>query len=316
MLANEITKNGFELAQEKTTVRRRGERQEVTGLVVNERVNVRRSYIRRIRAAIHDWSRNGEASAQAKHFADQRNARARHGGQPPTLGSLLVGKLNFVGMVRGIDDAVYRRLVLKGRGIAEIFLECPILDDRVFVLHSDVTGVQATGFLVDGVGLVTAAHAFDDDISLKAFRWDQELDFVRVKPMRMNRAVDIAICRVQRPELMRRTFRLGGDPARGEPLRSLGFPRWGSGDEPSDVAHGPYAGKRQRPHNTTAYILTSNTMHPGSSGGPVLTRRGTIGGWVVAGSYRKGAESPENLDLCIGAGAIPMLLDGRIPNDT
>lgn len=57
-----IEAEGFSLAGHKTRITRRGQSQRVTGLVVNERVNVPRTYYRRIRAIIHNCWRFGVES--------------------------------------------------------------------------------------------------------------------------------------------------------------------------------------------------------------------------------------------------------------
>ena len=66
----------------------RSERQLVTGLVVNEKVNVRREYIRNIRSSLHNINKN------------------------TTLKECLSikGKIDFIGYVRGLNDSIYRKL--------------------------------------------------------------------------------------------------------------------------------------------------------------------------------------------------------------
>jgi retron-type reverse transcriptase len=54
-----IEKEGFKVHPEKTRVLRRGSRQEVTGLVVNRRVNVPRDALRRFRATLYQIERDG-----------------------------------------------------------------------------------------------------------------------------------------------------------------------------------------------------------------------------------------------------------------
>jgi len=56
-----IKEEGFELSARKTRFMRRGRRQTVTGLVVNEKAHVPRKYRRRIRAALHQLSTGRQA---------------------------------------------------------------------------------------------------------------------------------------------------------------------------------------------------------------------------------------------------------------
>src|SRR5262249_53556839 len=69
----------------KTRVLRRGRRQEVTGLVVNQRVNVSRDVLRRFRATLFQIERDGP--------------EGKHWGSSPDLLSAIRGFANFVVMV-------------------------------------------------------------------------------------------------------------------------------------------------------------------------------------------------------------------------
>lgn len=68
-----VRAEGFELHPDKTRVMRKGARQEVTGLVVNERLGVPRAAIRKARAALHRASSRGLASMR---FGSGRNPLA------------------------------------------------------------------------------------------------------------------------------------------------------------------------------------------------------------------------------------------------
>jgi RNA-directed DNA polymerase len=63
---------GFRLNDSKTRVRTRAQRQLVTGLVVNDRLNVRRSDYDRLRATLHDAAVNGPAGANRRGHTDFR----------------------------------------------------------------------------------------------------------------------------------------------------------------------------------------------------------------------------------------------------
>ncbi|NOG52791.1 MAG: RNA-directed DNA polymerase [Planctomycetes bacterium] len=59
VLRDLLAEHGFTIREGKTRLRSRLRRQTVTGLVVNEVVNVRRSYVRQLRALIHSCSTVG-----------------------------------------------------------------------------------------------------------------------------------------------------------------------------------------------------------------------------------------------------------------
>ncbi|KMO35683.1 DNA polymerase [Methylobacterium variabile] len=68
-----VAAEGFTLHPDKTRVMRRGRRQEVTGLTVNERVAVPRDTLRRFRALLHQIDRSGPAGKRwgvARHVFD------------------------------------------------------------------------------------------------------------------------------------------------------------------------------------------------------------------------------------------------------
>lgn len=104
-----ITGNGFLIHPEKVHIYRNTHRQTVTGLTVNSRVNVPRKFIREIRAIICDWQKRGLQAAEATHHESFYRRPDKLGGRPP-LARIIEGKLNFLKMVRGVDDQVRRNL--------------------------------------------------------------------------------------------------------------------------------------------------------------------------------------------------------------
>lgn len=82
-------KNNFRIKKTKTRIQKRNNRQEVTGVVVNDKLNVNRTYVRNLRALIHHF-KMGKA---------EKNAQA-----------VIMGKLEFLKMVKG-KDKVYRNLL-------------------------------------------------------------------------------------------------------------------------------------------------------------------------------------------------------------
>lgn len=108
-----VERYGFRLNEEKTHLQRRGRRQEVTGLMVTEKVNVSRRYVREIRSLLYIWERYGyEDACQAawKSYRQQHGKTKGHQHCVP-LNAVLRGKLNYMKMVRGVDDPLYQRFV-------------------------------------------------------------------------------------------------------------------------------------------------------------------------------------------------------------
>ena len=110
-LARILAVEGFEMNEAKTRVQRSGQQQEVTGLVVNRRVNVCRHYVRSLRAVLYVWRRYGYDAALAALLRHDRVVPERRGRRRlPDLTRVIEGRLLFVRQVRGTADPLYARL--------------------------------------------------------------------------------------------------------------------------------------------------------------------------------------------------------------
>lgn len=123
-LVSIIEQHNFQINPAETRMSTRRRRMEVTGIVVNAFPNVKRVFIDRIRGGLHAWQKHGYDKAQAeweKRVINgatlahekrpwKRQTRTR---MPPELKNILRGKLLFLRMVRGKDDAIYTRLAEK-----------------------------------------------------------------------------------------------------------------------------------------------------------------------------------------------------------
>jgi RNA-directed DNA polymerase len=108
-LRHVIAKNDFVIHDSKTRLMPRRQRQRVTGIIVNERLNVPREYARHLRAVLHIWSRYGEKDAEAA-FVRAGIHRNWPSGKPPADFRLVVrGQLQHLGQVRGYDR-IYQQL--------------------------------------------------------------------------------------------------------------------------------------------------------------------------------------------------------------
>lgn len=111
-LSEIITSAGFSINEEKTFLRSRGERQIVTGLVVNKKVNVPKEFIRNIKSALHSWRKFGFEAAQ-KYWRDKVDKRNRWLGEEADYKLSVRGQINHVGFVKGYSDPVYLSLARK-----------------------------------------------------------------------------------------------------------------------------------------------------------------------------------------------------------
>lgn len=105
-----IQSQGFAINEKKTRLQKTGGRQEVTGIIVSDRLNVTQKYVRDIRNILYIWDRYGYGVAYSKFFPKYKEAKGHVKKGTPDLVNVLAGKLMYLKMVKGEDDSVYRRL--------------------------------------------------------------------------------------------------------------------------------------------------------------------------------------------------------------
>jgi retron-type reverse transcriptase len=86
-----ITEQGFHIKESKTRLQKNGYRKEVTGLLVNEHVNVQQRYIKQLRMWLYYWERYGEEKAYG-FFLQQYLADKGH---------IVKGKPNMANVIKG-----------------------------------------------------------------------------------------------------------------------------------------------------------------------------------------------------------------------
>jgi RNA-directed DNA polymerase len=101
-----IKAENFKVNHKKVRLQKADVCQEVTGLVINEKVNLKREFIREIRAMLHNWEALGYEEAQQKFLENYFPKKAKGKSE---LKNVLAGKLHFFRMVRGVDDREYIR---------------------------------------------------------------------------------------------------------------------------------------------------------------------------------------------------------------
>ena len=110
-----VAAEGFTLNEKKTRLLRRGQRQEVTGLTVNTKVNIPRAFVRDLDNVLYIWKRYGASAAYAKLLARNLHIHPSTGPGPRYLKmeDLIKGRLGYVRMIKGEDSPVW--LLLQAR---------------------------------------------------------------------------------------------------------------------------------------------------------------------------------------------------------
>lgn len=94
----------------KTRLQKTGYRQEVTGLIVNDKVNIRRRYVKEIRMWLYYWETYGYEKAEQIFKRDYISDKGHVKNINAHLINVLDGKLEFLKMVKGAEDGTYKRL--------------------------------------------------------------------------------------------------------------------------------------------------------------------------------------------------------------
>jgi RNA-directed DNA polymerase len=169
-----IVEEGFLINESKVRVQKQGYRQEVTGLVVNEKVNVRAHEIKNIRKWLHYSEMYGLKRAQdffEKDLAERGSLKAQN------LMDFLRGKINFIQQVKGGDNATSRKLMARLEAVRVIASKANAYfseekfnsfdagqakaKKRVSLVHDPKRLVQILYLFSSGPTLKYATHAWD-----------------------------------------------------------------------------------------------------------------------------------------------------------
>lgn len=102
-----IDDQGFHINDNKTRLQKAGYRQEVTGLIVNQKINVRKRYIKQIRKWLHCWERYGQERASSYFLRSYKIDKGHVKKGTPNMSNVIEGKLNFLKQVKGTEDNTF-----------------------------------------------------------------------------------------------------------------------------------------------------------------------------------------------------------------
>jgi hypothetical protein len=105
-----IEEQNFHIKESKTRLQKDGFRKEVTGLIVNEKVNLQQRYIKQLRMWLYYWERYGYERTYSfflqQYFADKGHIK----NVKPDMANVISGKLDYLKMVKGADNELYLKL--------------------------------------------------------------------------------------------------------------------------------------------------------------------------------------------------------------
>ncbi len=100
-----ILDEGFFVNVKKTRLQTGTQRQEVTGIIVNEKLNVPRKKIKLMRSMLYNWKTFGYEKAQSIYRNEKKSKS--------DLSKVIWGHLCFLKMVRGENDFIYNKYLIE-----------------------------------------------------------------------------------------------------------------------------------------------------------------------------------------------------------
>ena len=125
-----IHEQNFIINEEKVRLQKQGYRQEVTGLIVNEKPNVQKRFIKQLRQWLYLWETYGHDRAYFFFLKDYLGDKGHVKNNSPSMHYVIGGKLDFLKMVKGLGDPVYLKLHKRYLGL--VSADTNTFVDRIF----------------------------------------------------------------------------------------------------------------------------------------------------------------------------------------
>ncbi|HDL8507771.1 TPA: trypsin-like peptidase domain-containing protein, partial [Yersinia enterocolitica] len=211
------------------------------------------------------------------------------------------GRINYIKMVRGEDDIIYRkfahRISCLFGNVNNRYLKTPsdFAIDSIFILENEVDISQGTAFLLEDVGIVTNYHVVPsideyNDIDLSLFRYNELDNKRKVKFIMSNKLYDLAIFDTNGNFDDIKKFSIGDDSNLkvGSEISVIGFPQYTTGEYPY-INTGKIVQSKAL-FNNKIWLVDIPIIH-GNSGGPVFNEKFEIIGVASNGTERNDQSS-------------------------
>lgn len=316
-----LSKNSFPANTSKTRVFDYRKRQEVTGLVVNQFVNIRRNYIKKIRAILY-YCRTQGIYETARDYIQKENCKncsiieiAQNGSDENKekivewFKEVLKGKLGYVRFIRGESDYVFLKYAKEMNELfdEEVFAikkELELLEKiekSVFILESKTSYVQGSGFIVKDIGLLTNYHVTEDDDFYNVSTYKNEIEGVvsnTTNLVKNNEEIDYACYNLGKNSEYALELGSSKELTIGSTVLVIGYPDYCQGNSP-EIQTVKIISER-RFMRQRVYTISGRIVH-GASGGVVLNSL-----YKVVGVIRCGVASLEEADENAIHGIIPI----------
>ena len=299
-----IKKNGFQINEQKVRLQGRSQRQEVTGITVNRGLNLKRSFIRQTASMLHAWKKYGVVAAE-KEYVEKYRIKTIQYWQEEDLeqadGEFFIkvvkGRINFIQMVKGRSDPVYRKLayqLTEALGSPNKDFQRSLEQLSTFVINNWIDGSQGTGFLLEGVGLITNEHVIsgmdhENHTCYDTYRYDEEHSKKKCPFIYASKKHDIAILKPVDDWKNITPYKMGDDKylKTGDEVTVVGFPRF-TPDSTPHICKGNITYQKKL-YGGQVWIINAPINH-GCSGGPILnSNREVIGIATYGEKYNDGS---------------------------
>ena len=294
-LESVIRGNDFLLNYDKLRCQLKRNRQTVTGLVVNKKVNIQKSKYRHFRAIMHSVEKNGlKETAERNEFFNKDGE-----GDIETFKRYLRGTIEYYKMVLSPSSNKYQRFAHQYNTFVEKdkLKVPPSFDDlqntAVYMIEDHGFINQGTAFYVQGVGFVTCLHNVYNLSELDAKKLNEELDgfvvlYLPTQPDKKYKAkcvvastkYDLIVLKIEENPKLGYEINTNPNYARNvETLATIGYP---SSSSPHVNRNARITYKEDR-KGMILYCI-SETIYCGDSGGPVLDKNNHVVGYIDRGN--------------------------------
>jgi S1-C subfamily serine protease len=284
-----IAGNGFSIHPDKAHYADRHSRRMVTGLKINEILNVDRRFVRNIRSALHSVEKDG--------LAAQKRFEAEYGGRS-SIAAHLAGKISWLGNIKGQADPVFRGIafrfnqVFPDKKLKVTPTPTEIRDRSVWVIEHgeghETDFSQGTAFFLKEFGLVTAAHCVNGKLPLTLYHPTKTANRFIVAVSNIDKHRDLAVLSHDIPtteffelEVSSQEVKLGSE------LTAVGYPGFGPGDG-INVRSGHVSSLPVK--SAVRLIEVSQKLVQGMSGGPMLDSTDKVVGVIHKGGPNEGRD--------------------------
>jgi hypothetical protein len=305
-LTHIIEENGFNINYDKVRLCSKLSRMEVTGLTVNEFINVRRKYVRQLSSMLYAWRQHGYELAE-KEFNEKYDTRYRASGKPKSYLYVLKGKLAFLRSVRTERDPIFNKLATQFNDLVSDEHKLKITEtsnpeknaiSALWVIEAcydneegEAMIPQGSAFQLKDIGIVTCAHVVSEKEKvfeeLEVFKHDNptvkyKLNVERICPHR-----DVAICSILIEEgklpPANNVTKSKNQVVMGQEAKLLGFPAYAPG-------HGFFmvdtkVAKIYTQSKVSKFEIDS-LIREGNSGGPIVDSESNVIGIALEGARK------------------------------